>query len=65
MLAKLILKNMCNNHFAEIQHMSMNNADLDSVEKAAKKLLQKVSAHFLGITFLTFFFNGLEVSTEF
>ncbi len=29
------------NHFAEIQHMDMKNADLDSVEKAAQKLMQK------------------------
>jgi hypothetical protein len=59
------------NHFAKNQHMDMKNADLDSVEKAAKKFMQKsyqrkvmengVSGKsfqpiFLGVTFLTVFF---------
>jgi hypothetical protein len=38
-VAKLILKNIYKNHCAKIQHMGMKNADLASVEKAAKKLM--------------------------
>jgi hypothetical protein len=64
MVAKFILKNMSKNNIVKIQHMGMKNGDLDTVEKAAKNLMQKFSAHFLGVTFLTVF-NGLEVSIEF
>jgi hypothetical protein len=48
MVAKFIIKNMSKNHIVKIQHMGMKNGDLDSVEKAAKKLMQKFSAHFSG-----------------